>query len=46
MMKGGMLDGSWSTGAGQFVPFVIWRIFVLKFKPEWFGRFQEGVKKE
>jgi len=46
MMKGGMSDGSWSTGAGQFVPFVIWRIFVLKCKPEWFGRFQEGVKME
>ncbi|KAH8818995.1 hypothetical protein F5884DRAFT_196 [Xylogone sp. PMI_703] len=46
MMEGGMLNESWLTGAEQFVPFVVWRIFILRCKPEWFGRYQEGRKME
>lgn len=46
MMEGGMLRKSLLAGAGQFVPFVVWRIFTLGWKPEWFGRYQEGRKME
>jgi hypothetical protein len=46
MMEGGMLRKSLLAGAGQFVPFVVWRIFTLGSKPEWFGRYQEGRKME
>ncbi|ESZ99540.1 hypothetical protein SBOR_0105 [Sclerotinia borealis F-4128] len=46
MMEGGMLKKSLLVGAAQFVPFVVWRIFTLGWKPEWFGRYQEGRKME
>ena len=46
MMEGGMLRKSLLDGAGQFVPFVVWRIFTLGWKSEWFGRYQEGRKME
>lgn len=46
MMEGGMLRKSLLAGAGQFVPFVLWRIFTLGWKREWFGRYQEGRKME
>ena len=46
MMEGGMLRKSLLDAVGQFVPFVVWRIFTLGWKPEWFGRYQEGRKME
>ncbi|KAJ5478749.1 hypothetical protein N7530_004258 [Penicillium desertorum] len=46
MMEGGMPRKSLLASASQFVPFVVWRIFTLVWKPEWFGRYQEGRKIE
>lgn len=46
MMEGGMLRESLLVGAGQFVPLLLLRILTLGWKPEWFGRFQEGRKIE
>ncbi|APA16025.1 predicted protein [Sclerotinia sclerotiorum 1980 UF-70] len=46
MMEGGMLRNSLLAAAGQFVPPIVWRIFTLGWKPEWFGRYQEGKKME
>lgn len=46
MMEGGMLRKSLLAEAGQIAPFAIWRIFTLGWKPEWFGRYQEGRKVE
>lgn len=45
-MEGGMPRKSLLAGAGQFVPFVLWRTFTLRLKPEWFGRYQEWRKSE
>ncbi|CAG5155417.1 uncharacterized protein ALTATR162_LOCUS3652 [Alternaria atra] len=46
MMDGGMPQNSLLVTAGQFVPFVVWRIFTLCCKPVWFGRYQERKKVE
>ncbi|KAH7344383.1 hypothetical protein BKA66DRAFT_614777 [Pyrenochaeta sp. MPI-SDFR-AT-0127] len=46
MMEGGMLRKALLTEAGQLLPFVLWRVFTLGCKPEWFGRYQEGGKME
>lgn len=45
-MEGGMPRHSLLTAAAQFVPFVVWRVFVLGWKPEWLGRSPEGKKLE
>ncbi|KAJ5416222.1 hypothetical protein N7465_004917 [Penicillium sp. CMV-2018d] len=46
MMESGMPRKSSLASALQFVPWVVWRIFTLGWKPEWFGRYQEGRKIE
>lgn len=46
MMEGGIPRKSSLASASLFVPWVVWRIFTLGWKPEWFGRYQEGRKIE
>ncbi|KAL3477461.1 hypothetical protein BJX99DRAFT_226280 [Aspergillus californicus] len=46
MMEGGMPRESLLAGTAPFVLCVVWRIFTLGWKPEWFGRYQEGRKME
>jgi hypothetical protein len=46
MMEGGMPRKAILDGAKVFVPFVVWRVFTLGWRREWFGRFVEGRKRE
>lgn len=46
VMEGGMPRRALLAGASQFVPFVLWRIFTLGWKREWFGRYLVGGKRE
>jgi hypothetical protein len=46
MMDGGMPKDSLLVVVGQFVPFIVWRVFVLGWKPAWFGHSREGKKLE
>ncbi|KAH7073922.1 hypothetical protein BKA63DRAFT_491870 [Paraphoma chrysanthemicola] len=45
-MEDGIPKNSLVSTATQFVPFVVWRIFTLGWKPEWFGRYLDGKKSE
>ncbi|CAN9455348.1 unnamed protein product [Alternaria alternata] len=46
MMEGGIPKSSLLATAGQFVPFIAWRVFALFCKPEWFESYQERKKAE